>query len=688
MIQSPAVGRHATTRGEATTLPSILLVDDHPANLLAIEAILAPLPVRCFSAHSGEEALLHMLRSEFALVLLDVQMPKMDGYETAAAIRAHPRMAGIPIIFVTALNVDSAHIFKGYANGAVDYILKPFDPDILRAKVSIFVELWRKGETIKAQAKLLHQREIESIERRNEQRLRRLTDLMPLLMLGARPDGSVYYANRAWSDYTGLDADGTKWVDNRELIHPEDAENASLQWRRALTGVAPLELQCRLRRAKDGAWRWFMINAVPERGDGGSLEGWIATGADIDDQKQVEAARQELLERERVGRQAAETATRIKDEFLAAVSHELRTPLHSILGWVQMARSGMLDAARMSRALETIQRNAEAQRRLIDDLLDVSRIVRGKLKLQRRRVDAVALTKAVVETMRPISDAKGVELSLRSSPPEAFLWADADRFQQIMTNLVTNAVKFTSRGGSIFLDVACTDDELRIDVTDTGAGISEEFLPFVFERFRQQDSSTTRAYQGLGLGLAIVHHLVELHDGQVLASSPGVSKGSCFSVKLPTRSMRDDEPALLWIDKARRPGEEPVDLSGLRVLFVDDHAEALELFKRLFEDRGAHVVAVDTAAAALNSIRSEEFDVIVSDIGMQDEDGYSFIRQVRMLSDLRKSATPAVAISGFSATEDGRRALTAGFQVFLTKPVDPSELFSLVLSLSAPTSVS
>ncbi len=677
-------------RAHSTAIvPSVLLVDDKPANLLALEALLEPLGLHTVRALSGEEALKQLLMHDFALVLLDVQMPHMDGFETASAIKAHPRTASIPIIFVTAISREAVHVFKGYARGAVDYILKPFDPDILRAKVSIFVDLYMKGETIKAQAKLLHQQELEALERRNEARFRRLTDSMPLLMLATRTDGTVYYANRAWTEYTGGGPDAVASVDDGRFLHPEDEQRVREAWRASLATFAPFEQQVRLRRT-DGTFRWHLVRGVSEPGPQGGVEGFIVTATDIDAQKHAEEARQRLLEAEQAARKSAEAATRMKDEFLATVSHELRTPLHSILGWAQMLRSGMLEGPRVSRALETIERNAAAQRELIDDLLDVSRIVRGNMRLQRRKMDVVSVVQAAMDTVRPSAETKGIALSMSAERPSEEIWADPDRIQQVVANLLTNAVKFTPRGGRVDVTIDRVESMVRLRVTDSGAGIAPEFLPYVFERFRQADHTTTRAYQGLGLGLAIVRHLVELHEGTVMATSPGPGLGATFELRLPIRLWHRDEPEAIWLHDQSAPRAASdrkaesmpgADVRGKSILFVDDQPDALELFRELLEKRGARVVAVDSVPAAIAALQSARFDVLVSDIGMTGEDGFSLIRKVRELEQSSSARMPAIAVSGFSRTDEGRRALEEGFQVYLTKPVDPAELISLVASM-------
>ncbi len=677
----------ASSMSGDVAVPSVLIVDDRPANLLALESILEPLGVHTVRAASGQEALKKLLQHDFALILLDVQMPIMDGFETATAIKAHPRTATIPIIFVTAINREATHIFKGYARGAVDYIMKPFDPDILRAKVSIFVDLYMKGETIKAQAKLLHNKELEAVERRSELRFRRLTDLLPLLMSATRLDGSVYYVNRAWSTYFGSGVEGTPRIDEGKLLHPDDLGEAKATWARALKEQVPLEMQCRLRRA-DGEHRWHLVRAAVERADTlalgpGGAEGWVVTAVDIDAQKQAEQVKQRLLEAEQEARKAAEAATRLKDEFLATVSHELRTPLHSILGWTKMLRSKMLDPARVARAMETIERNAEAQRELIDDLLDVSRIIKGKMRLQRRSIDAIAVVQAATDTVRPTAETKGVELRFTHEIERADLFADPERLQQVVWNLVSNSVKFTPKGGHVDVTVTIAGETANIVVHDDGAGIAAEFLPVVFDRFRQADNSITRAYQGLGLGLAIVRHLVELHEGTITAESGGVGEGSTFRVVLPLHSTATDEPALPTLEaQVGAPPPKDARLANVRVLFVEDDADARELFAAAFQGLGADVVAVESVAAAMEALGGKPFDVLVSDIGLRGEDGFSLIRKVRAMDGNGRRPLPAIAVSGFARSDDGRRALEQGFQVYLTKPVEPSELIDLVASLS------
>ncbi len=388
----------------------------------------------------------------------------------------------------------------------------------------------------------------------------------------------------------------------------------------------------------------------------------------------------ELAQRERL---RAEEANRTKDEFLAVVSHELRTPLNAMLGWTRMLRSGRLEAERHERALETIERNAVAQTQLVEDLLDITRIVTGKLRLSIDQVDLARVVDAAIETVGPAAEARGVRVERRLEPLDHPFRGDPERLQQIVWNLLSNAVKFTPRGGGVVVRVYGDATSTSIDVEDTGVGIAPEFLPHVFERFRQAEGGTTRSYGGLGLGLAIVKHLVELHGGTIAAQSDGVGKGTRFRVRLPLAA-RVTSPAPLGPPRAPPdvPGglEGPVqELRGLRVLVVEDEADARDLLVALLEQRAVDVRAAASAAEGLRHLASWTPDVILSDIGMPVEDGYSFIQQVRAMPRDRGGKTPAVALTAYARTEDRRRAMLAGFDMHLAKPIDPEEL-TLVLA--------
>jgi PAS domain S-box-containing protein len=400
----------------------------------------------------------------------------------------------------------------------------------------------------------------------------------------------------------------------------------------------------------------------------------------------IERAR--LYQAERRMRAEAEEANRTKDEFLATLSHELRTPLTAMLGWTRMLRMDMLDEATSAHALETVERNAKAQAQLIEDLLDVSRIITGKLRLDVRPMELLPVIEAAIDAVRPAADAKNIELQMALDPLAGAVSGDPNRLQQIVWNLLSNAVKFTTRGGQVRVGLGRVDSHVEISVSDTGQGITSDFLPYVFDRFRQADGSTTRMHGGLGLGLAIVRHLVELHGGTVRAQSLGEGHGSTFNVQLPLAEMRNADFGLrvenresALLQSATQNSQSEI-LNGLRVLVVDDEQDARHLLRTVLESQGAEVVAVGSAREALASLERTMPDVLISDIGMPDEDGFALIRQVRASEAVQGGMIPAAAVSAYVGEENRRQALAAGFQLHVAKPVDPEELIEVVRSLA------
>lgn len=661
--------------------PRILLVDDRPANLLALEGILQPLGHELVRAHSGEEALWRLLEGDFALILLDVQMPGLDGFDTARFVKARRRTRHVPIIFVTAINREREHVFKGYERGAVDYVAKPLEPEILRSKVEVFVELWRRGERIREQEEALREREREAQTRRAEHRFRDLIDAMPLCLWAATPEGRITHCNRVFLEHVGRSLETCAEGGGFQDVHPDEREAAERAFADALAIGQPFELRFRLRRARDDAYRWHLGRCVPEHDEQGRVAGWIFTATDVDAEKRGEEMRRLLLARERQARAAAEEAMRSKDQFLATLSHDLRTPLGAILGWTHLLRRGKLGEGGEARALEVIERNAQAQAALVEDLLDVSRVVNGKLRLDVRPADVLGAVSAAVDAMRPAAGAKRIDLSLRpDSPPERFP-CDPRRLQQVVWNLVSNAIKFTPAGGRVEVRVASRDGELEVEVKDDGAGIAPEFLPHVFERFTQAAASGSRK-GGLGLGLAIVRHLVELHGGVVEARSEGQGKGAAFTVRLPAgaRAAATPEPAGAGEVPAAQRAAPRVD--GVRVLLVEDDPDARELLAGVLDERGASVVAAASTDEAFRAFEREPPQVLVCDLGLQGEDGYALLSRIRALAPEHGGDVPAAAITARAAPEDVRRALDVGFQRHLAKPFDPSELPALVADLA------
>jgi PAS domain S-box-containing protein len=657
----------------------ILMVDDHPPNLMALGAILDPLGQDLVHANSGEEALRQLLESDFALILMDVQMPGIDGIQTAKLIKERPRNRHIPIIFLTAIHKDPAYIFRGYKEGAVDYLLKPFDPEILRAKVSVFVDLWRKNELLRRQQAMLRARELVEVEKRNDLRFRTLTDSMPQCVWAARRDGEIHYCNQIWREYAGEQA-GITFFDS---VPDEELDEVRKSYRGAIASGEPLEREQRLRR-KDGIWRWHLCRMVPERDERGRVTGWIFTGTDIDQQKRIEEANKVLLASEKEARRQAEIANRTKDEFLATVSHELRTPLNAILGWTRMLRTGAVEPKSLTRVLETIERNARAQTQLVEDILDVSRIIAGKLRVNVKKTDLHAVARSAMDAVRPAAEAKGVVLMAELQPGSGEFCGDPDRLQQVVWNLLSNAIKFTPKDGTVELRIERVRSDVRITVTDTGTGIISSALPHVFDRFWQADSSITRAQGGLGLGLAIVRHLVEVHGGTVEAASEGDAKGARFTVQMPVRAVAPAPEAVAenggeppWAAKEPKVIADKL-LEGVQVLVVDDEPDARELVTAVLLKCGAEVRTASTVDDAIARLHERRPDVVISDIGLPNEDGYALIRRVREIDP----DVPAAALTAYASPEDQRRALASGFHAHVSKPVEPADLAVLVASLT------
>ncbi|WP_437517842.1 ATP-binding protein [Sorangium sp. So ce1099] len=438
--------------------------------------------------------------------------------------------------------------------------------------------------------------------------------------------------------------------------------------------------------------RWFRIMIVKLH------EGIAVHFSDITERKRSEEGRAALLASERRARSQAEEANRLKDEFLATVSHELRTPLNAILGWSHLlqAKSAAAEAAEQhARGLAVIERNARSQARLIEDILDVSRIISGKVRLERQLVDLDAVIGAAVDSLRPAADAKGVALELAVARRGARVLGDATRLQQVCWNLVSNAIKFTPAGGVVGVSIAQRGADLHVEVSDTGQGIRPEFLPFVFDRFSQADSSTTRRHGGLGLGLAIVRHLVELHGGSVSARSEGEGRGATFDVALPVAGpaqlerhglvqARDGADCADGADVARAsPGALERRLDGLRVLVVDDEADAGEVAGAMLRELGVEPRVARSAEEALRALVEFRPDILVSDLGMPFEDGFALMHKVRALPPDAGGGIPAVAVTAYARSEDRQRALAAGFQAYLAKPISAADLADVVSSLAA-----
>lgn len=514
-----------------------------------------------------------------------------------------------------------------------------------------------------------------------------------LAMIDAR--GYCTYANLAWLDMTGYTAEEIGAKPLHDLVHHHYPDGR----------VYPME-ECPIDRAlpenfdvrahedlffrKDGTTFPVLVAASPIFKDARPVSTVIEI-RDVTEARRAEAERERLLESERAARVEAERASRMKDDFLATLSHELRTPLNAILGWSQVLARGGRDDGDLAKGLRTIERNARVQTQIIEDLLDMSRITSGKVRLDVQRVDLDEIVRLAVETVQPSADAKGIRVQSVLDPHAGPVSGDPNRLQQVFWNLLSNAVKFTPKGGRVQVLLERVDSDVEVSVIDTGEGIGPEFLPHVFDRFRQADPTTTRRHGGLGLGLSIAKQLVELHGGSVRVKSLGTGQGATFVVALPLTVVHPGpEPA----EERRHPRassssvalpHDGVQIAGVKVLFVDDEPDARVLVKRLLEDCGAEVITAASAAEALDCMRSERPHVLVSDVGMPGEDGYSLIRRVRALGPDCGGNVPAVALTAYARSEDRTRAILAGFQMHIAKPIEPSELIAIVATLAGRT---
>lgn len=666
---------------------NVLIVDDHPENLMALEAILTGPNQNLVRAYSGEEALRCLLNQDFAVILLDVQMPGMDGFETATLIRKRLRSQHTPIIFLTAYSTSDKQMFKGYSLGAVDYLFKPIEPDILASKVSVFVDLFKKTEEVKRQAAELTA--VNSELRESEERFRSLSASSPVGIFLTDVEGRCTYTNPRFQSICGLSLQeslGEGWL---QSVHPEDRAQVQIDWLDWTLANREYSNEFRV-QTPDGILRQVHVRTSPMLSAQGELLGHVGTLEDITNRKLAEEARAQVI-REQAARIEAEAANRMKDEFLATLSHELRTPLNSVLGWARLLRTRSFDEATIARALETIERNAQAQAQMIEDILDVSRIIRGKLQLNLRPITLIPVIEAAIDAVRPAAEAKSLQLeSFLDSSLERVI-GDPDRLQQIVWNLLTNAIKFTPEEGKIEVRSIRVDSRVHIQVKDTGIGIQQEFIPFVFDRFRQADSTTTRSHGGLGLGLAIVRHLVELHHGQIYVESEGEGKGATFTLEL---LLSNSSPSKLSSLKQRIVMAEDEDsrrktdvessntLSGLQILLVDDEPDVREVLTTVMEGSGAKVIAASSVQEALQVLDQMQPDVLVSDIAMPQQDGYMLIRQVRERETRQGGCLPALALTAYVREEDSQQALESGFQRHMSKPVDTTELVMTVANLT------
>lgn len=520
---------------------NILLVDDHPENLLALEAVLDAPEYHLVRAQSGMEALRLLLQQEFSLILLDVCMPGLNGFETANLIRERQKSRNIPIIFITAVNKSEDDSARGYAAGALDYITKPFNPDALKTKVAVLAGLFRREVILPKEGTVPGRErrgsagadplspEAKDIERR---RYRNLANAIPQIVWIALPGGEINFFSRPWFDYTGMtfeESEGTGW---NKAVHPNDLPAVLKGWSDAVAQEKDYYKECRLKRA-DGGYRWHLIRALPERDHQERVLAWLGTAADVDDQKQAQEKLRRVIEALEQKKIEAETATRLKSEFVSYVSHELRTPVNAIVGFGSLLSGGTYGpiAEKLKTPVEGIKRNAAELRELIDNLLDLSKMEAGRMPAAPEPVDLRRLLPAVFENVKPLIDGKKIEVAWEIQEDLQLIESDPLKIRQVFLNLISNAIKFTEQG-RLTISAFNAEKGVRLSVRDTGIGIKEEDLGIIFDAFRQIEGSLDQAMGGTGLGLTIVKNTIEVLQGRIEVQSR-FGEGSTFTVFLP-----------------------------------------------------------------------------------------------------------------------------------------------------------
>jgi signal transduction histidine kinase/CheY-like chemotaxis protein len=664
----------ASRSGGSEERPRVLVADDN-ADMRNYLARLLSERYEVETAADGEHALEAARRDPPALVLTDVMMPGLDGFGLLGALRSDADLRDTPVIVLSARAGEESRV-EGLEAGADDYLVKPFSARELLARVEAHLKMVR-----------LRRQASDSIRQSND-RLRYRADQFETLLEKAPigvylidADFRVVEVNPVAAPIFRSVPGGPVGRDFGDVIRilrtKDDADEVVRIFRRTLeTGasfVAPERAGPGIHGGVNEYYDWRVDRITLPDG----RHGLVCYFRDISVQVHAKRERERLLHAEQAAREEAVTANRLKDEFVATLSHELRTPLNAIMGWSELLKRGTLDPAKTEQGIDAIHRSALAQAQLIEDLLDMSRIISGKLRLELRAVLPSEPVEAAISAVTLSANAKEIRVEKQLDPAAGVVLADGSRLQQVVWNLLTNAIKFTPRGGRIDVGLARAGGAVEITVRDTGAGITAEFLPAVFDRFRQADPSASRRHGGLGIGLTLVKELVELHGGSVGAHSDGADRGSTFTVTLPVMSGRVSEeiPSFTLPSGGMR-------LDGVDVLYVDDDPESRILSERILSDCAANVLLAGSASEALELLRAKRPHVLVSDIGLPVVDGYELIRKVRRLPAEEGGEIPAAAVTAFAASEDRRKALVAGYQCHLSKPIVPDELVSVVASLA------
>lgn len=632
---------------------TILVVDDNPVTRYSTSRVIRAAGFLTEEADNGAAAIA-IAQTNISAVVLDVHLPDMSGFDVCRALRGQQRTSLMPIVHLSAAYVQSEHQVAGLNAGADAYMVHPVEPALLIA-------------TLQA---LIRARLAEENLRRSETRFRAIYDQAPVAMMLIDAQGRFADVNpaatallqRSRADLLGNEVAAFVPASWKEFAQDKATGKAGMSWQ----GTFPLIRS----DGKELLLEWNMSEHVEQ-----GIRIGIAT--DLSERFEFERRREEVLEREQAARVMAERHSRTKDDFVAVLSHELRTPLTLITGWTHMLKRRSVTEETLARGIEAIERGVKAQSRIISDILDVSRIASGKLRLHREWADPVELTLISLEALRDAAEAKKIELVVDRGNASTPAWLDVTRFQQIVWNLVTNAIKFSETGAKVRVSLAREEDELRFSVMDDGAGIAPEFLPHLFDRFTQSGSPGQRTHGGLGLGLSIVKHLVELHGGTIQAQSPGIGHGSTMSVRM---EVAHEEAPVLGSEASQDVEQTSRLLEGKDVLVVEDNTDASEMLAIVLKDEGATVRTAASADIALRAAEERWPDMVVSDIGLPGQDGYQLMSALRQREAERNlTRLRAVALTAFARPQDKERAIAAGFNAHLGKPLQPHLLVQTLI---------
>ena len=667
----------------------VLIVDDRIDGLITLEAVLTQPDIRLVKAQSGREALELLDLYEFSVILLDVQMPDMDGFETSHLIRQNEKYKLTPIIFVTAINKDDRYVYKGYEAGAVDYLFKPFDPAILRSKVNVFIDLFRKSRQLAEQADFIRETErrerylrLTELEVESLRRYRSLADAIPHMVWRARGDGTLDYFNKGWSDYTGLSAEqsiGSGW---QSAIHPKDINKFLKAWMASMAVASSFESEVRI-TSKDGEERWFWVKAVCETNHAGHVTAWLGTCTDIHDRKMTEMR---LIRAEKEANAASDSKT----SFLANMSHEIRTPMNAILGFTELMLDPVQSTDERQMCIATVQRNASQLLKILDEILDISKVESGHMQIEKVEVNLSSLADDLKNLLSLQAADKGLEfrVSLLTPVPQ-FFFSDPTRLRQILLNLTGNAIKFTKEGHvRVTAEWEILDPNrgrLIFKIADTGVGIQAANVDHLFKPFVQEDSSITRNFGGTGLGLALSRQLARAMGGDVTLESSTPGKGSVFclslEIEIPENTPFIGNLELLFNQRTKKiPKMGDRRLQDMNVLLVEDVVDNQALMVHFLNFAGAHVDVASNGSEGVEKALTGNYDAVLMDIQMPVLDGYQATQQLRE----QGYETPIIALTAHAMAEERERSLQAGCNDHLSKPVEFNNLVDHLMPMMPP----